>query len=135
MKWMERAFSYKHIYTGHTLKITNIFALCLAAGLVLPPSTRAQTRVHDLPNGGLAGTYYEVNLLTTSHGTNYIGDLLIIQGGRYVGEPEMYIVHWNGSNFISRGIPLQYYSRTNFSSASVVEIEGACFAPTNFPSQ
>jgi hypothetical protein len=67
--------------------------------------------------------------------TNYVGDLLITQGGRYVGEPEMYIVHWNGSNFISRGIPLQYYSRTNFSSTNVVEIEGACFAPTNFPSQ
>ena len=52
--------------------------------------------------------------------------------GRSVGEPAFYIVHWDGSDFVSRAIPLEYYSRTNF--PSVDEIEGAVFAPTNFQS-
>ena len=56
-----------------------------------------------------------------------MGDLLITQGGNYVGEPELYIVHWNGSDFISRGIPLKYYSRTNL--VGFEELDGATFAP------
>ena len=67
--------------------------------------------------------------------TNYVGDPLVTQGGRYVGEPELYIVHWNGSGFIPRGIPLAYYSRTNANSSVVEEIEGAVFAPIDLPAQ
>jgi hypothetical protein len=49
-----------------------------------------------------------------------------------VGEPAFYIVHWNGSDFISRGIPVSRYSDGEFTGLG--EIEGAVFAPTNFPS-
>ena len=64
--------------------------------------------------------------------TNYVGDMLITQGGRHVGEPAFYIVHWNGSDFTPRGIPVSRYSDNQFTDLG--EIEGAVFAPTNLPS-
>jgi hypothetical protein len=51
---------------------------------------------------------------------------------RHVGEPAFYIIHWNGSEFISRGIQVSRYSEGQFTALG--EIEGAVFAPTNFPS-
>lgn len=65
--------------------------------------------------------------------TNFVGDLLITQGGlntQAEGEPELFIAHWNGSRFVVYGIPLGFYSKDTFSS---VELEGACFAPIAIP--
>lgn len=61
--------------------------------------------------------------------TNYVGDLLITQGGLWVGQRELYIVHWNGSDFIPHGIPLTYYSLNNTNFNNIEEIEGVIFAP------
>ena len=71
--------------------------------------------------------------LSSAFFTNYVGDLLITQGGNtsYVGEPELYIVHWNGSDFISRGIPLKFYSGNTLTGFQ--ELEGATFAPVSLP--
>jgi hypothetical protein len=65
--------------------------------------------------------------------TNYVGDLLVTQGGQFVGEPELYILHWNGSSFMPHGIPLKYYSRTNINFIGMIEIEGVTFAPIDVP--
>jgi len=71
-------------------------------------------------------------VLKLSHSllTNYVGDLLITQGGRYVGEPALYIVHWDGSRFVIRGIPLNFYSQGVHLTD---EIESVTFAPINIP--
>ena len=49
----------------------------------------------------LIGEEADGKILKVSHTlfTNYVGDLLITQGGLWVGRPELYIVHWNGSQF------------------------------------
>ena len=62
--------------------------------------------------------------------TNYVGDLLVTQGGHLSGEPEFYILHWDGSQFMVRGIPLRFYGKNTY---TLSEIEGACFAPVNIP--
>jgi hypothetical protein len=49
-----------------------------------------------------------------------------------IGEPELFIVHWDGSRFITRGIPMSYYySSTRYTL--IGEIEGATFAPIDIP--
>ena len=79
----------------------------------------------------LVGEEANGKLLKLSHTllTNYVGDLLITQGGLWVGEPELYIVHWNGSQFIPRGIPLRFYSLNNTNFTNIEEIESVTFAP------
>jgi hypothetical protein len=58
--------------------------------------------------------------------TNYVGDLLITQEG--LGRTtELFIVNWNGTNFISR-----YIDGSNYGMS---ELEDAAFAPLNVPSQ
>src|SRR5438128_1555798 len=49
----------------------------------------------------------EGRVLKLSHTllANYVGDLLITQGGAAGGEAELFIVHWNGSHFVTRGFP------------------------------
>ena len=62
--------------------------------------------------------------------TRYVGDLLVTQGGRYVGLPTLFMLHWDGSKFITHSINVRFYS--NF-SYSIKEIEGAVFAPIDIP--
>jgi hypothetical protein len=61
---------------------------------------------------------------------DYVGDLLITQGGRYAPPPELFIVHWNGAQFVLRRIPVQYYSKEIHLPD---ELESATFAPINLP--
>jgi len=51
--------------------------------------------------------------------------------GPDVREPAFHIVHWNGSDFISRGIPVSRYSDDDEEFTGLGEIEGSVFAPTN----
>ena len=60
--------------------------------------------------------------------TNYVGDLLITQeGGSGSYPPRLFIVNWNGTNFITRAI--------DASDFGIGQFEGAAFAPLNLPSQ
>ncbi len=52
---------------------------------------------------------------------NYVGDLLITQEGASFGKPKLFIVHWDGTNFVKRGI------------AGSDEFEHITFAPINIP--
>jgi hypothetical protein len=71
-------------------------------------------------------------VLKLSHGLlkDYVGDLLITQGGRYAPPPELFIVHWNGAQFVLRRIPVQYYSKGTHSPD---ELESSTFAPIDIP--
>ena len=62
--------------------------------------------------------------------TAYVGDLLITQGGLYVGQPELFIIHWDGTQFLRRLIPLDYYSQNTYTSP---ELEQSTFAPIGLP--
>jgi len=55
--------------------------------------------------------------------TNYVGDLLITQEGFFFGTPKLFIMHWDGTNFVTRSI----------SSSDL--FEHVTFAPINLPSQ
>ncbi|PYJ05751.1 MAG: hypothetical protein DME25_07890 [Verrucomicrobia bacterium] len=64
--------------------------------------------------------------------SQYVGDLLITQGGRYGGlahSPGFFIVRWDGSRFTKRGIDLQFYSKGAYNIRGSGEIEGVSFAP------
>ena len=64
--------------------------------------------------------------------TNYVGDLLITQGGRAAPPPELFIVHWDGVKFVCRGIEVPYYSKGTFTTNDN-ELESCVFAPINIP--
>jgi hypothetical protein len=61
--------------------------------------------------------------------TNYVGDLLITQGGEFFPNliAKVFIVHWDGSNFVTRSIP---YFRQNQTAG---HFEHITFAPINIP--
>jgi hypothetical protein len=61
---------------------------------------------------------------------DYVGDLLITQGGRYAPPPELFIVHWDGARFVLRRIPVRYYSKETHLPD---ELESSTFAPINLP--
>src|ERR1051326_1456160 len=64
--------------------------------------------------------------------TNYVGDLLITQGGRAAPPPELFIVHWDGLRFVCRGIEVPYYSKGTFTTNDN-ELESCVFAPMRIP--
>jgi hypothetical protein len=65
--------------------------------------------------------------LSRSLFSNYVGDLLITQEGGVGSIPaELFVVNWDGTNFISREINVSAYAS---------ESEDAVFAPLNLPSQ
>ncbi len=61
--------------------------------------------------------------LPSEYFTNYVGDLLITDAGEtsHVG---LYVLHWNGSNFVTTSIPIP---------DAVSHIEGVTFAPLKLP--
>ncbi|HTQ51007.1 MAG TPA: Ig-like domain-containing protein [Candidatus Acidoferrales bacterium] len=77
--------------------------------------------------------FNDVRILKMSHTflTNYVGDLLITQEGGNNGNypSELFIVNWNGTNFVTRAI------NANVITNGVGEFEDATFAPLNLPSQ
>ena len=64
--------------------------------------------------------------------TNYVGDLLIAQGGRAAPPPELFIVHWDGVQFVCRDIEVPYYSKGTFTTNDN-ELESCVFAPMRIP--
>jgi len=57
--------------------------------------------------------------------TNYVGNLLITQAGEFT-IPRLFIVKWNGTNFVSHSISLPDSVGSQF--------EHVTFAPINLPS-
>jgi hypothetical protein len=73
--------------------------------------------------------YYNSRILKLSRSlfSNYVGDLLITQEGGVGSIPaELFVVNWDGTNFISREINVSAYT---------TESEDATFAPLSLPSQ
>ena len=63
--------------------------------------------------------------------TNYVGDLLVTQAGEIIPpEPtaQLFIVHWSGTNFVTRAI--SYYR----ADGTRGHFEHVTFAPINIPS-
>lgn len=74
--------------------------------------------------------YAKSRILKLSHAwlTNYVGDLLITQAGDGAfGDARLFILNWNGTNFVTRSIAGTQYSLDHFEHVS--------FAPLNLPSQ
>ena len=56
--------------------------------------------------------------------TNHVGDLLITEAGEEQDTPTLFIVHWDGTNFITPSV-----------SAYGSEFEHGSFAPINLPTE
>jgi hypothetical protein len=78
-------------------------------------------------NQNLYITAFNVNAimeLPSDYFTNHVGDLLITDAGE-VSAAGLYIVHWNGSNFVTTSIPVP--------DSVGGHIEGVTFAPLKLP--
>jgi len=77
------------------------------------------------PDQDLYCSQFDFNILKLSRTllTNYVGDLLISQAGSlYADTAKLFIVHWDGKNFVIRSI-----------SYNEIRFENVTFAPIDLP--
>jgi len=74
--------------------------------------------------------------LSRNYFTNNIGDLLIVKEGGVNGggEARLYVVRWDGTNFVSKYIPYNTATITN-SLSYTPNFEHVTFAPINLPTR